>query len=218
MSAWQQWIRHPEKVWVRRCLFHIHLSVGAMVGLYVVLMSITGCLIVYRSELEKTSFLASSVRWIVDLHENLLFGRNGRFVNGIGAICLILLSLSGAVIWWPGINDWRRALTVNWRALFARFTWDLHSALGFWSFPFILMWGISGLYFAFPGAFSVLFNFIDPADHFTDQSLEWLSLLHFGRFGWFAEAVWTLVGLVPALLSITGVFLCCRRVIFKAPR
>ena len=134
MTVWHQWIRHPERVWARRALFQIHLWVGAGVGLYIVLMSITGSLIVYRNELERKSSLISSVEWIVDLHENLLFGENGRFVNGIGAICVILLCLTGAVIWWPGIDNWRRALTVNWRSLFARFSWDLHSALGFWAF------------------------------------------------------------------------------------
>ena len=59
---------------------------------------------------------------------------------------------------------------------------------------------ISGFYFAFPQAFNALFGFVDPSDRFTDQTLNWLSLLHFGRFGWFAEAVWTLLGLVPLSL------------------
>ena len=127
--------------------FQIHLWVGAGAGLYIVLMSTTGSLIVYRNELERKSFLISPVEWIVNLHENLLFGESGRFVNGVGAICVILLCLTGAVIWWPGIDNWRRALTVNWRALFARFSWDLHSALGFWAFVPVLMWGNLGLIF-----------------------------------------------------------------------
>ena len=79
MSAWQQWVEHPEKVWVRRCLFYIHLWVGVGAGLYIVLMSITGGLIVYRNGLEKVPSLVPSVEWLVDLHENLLFGTNGRF-------------------------------------------------------------------------------------------------------------------------------------------
>jgi uncharacterized iron-regulated membrane protein len=217
MSAWQQWRQHPENVWVRRCLFYIHLWVGAGVGLYIVLMSVTGSLIVYRNELERSPSLVPSFERIVDLHENLLFGRNGRFVNGIGAICLILLCLTGAVIWWPGISNWRRALTVKWRSHYGRFSWDLHSALGFWFFLFVLMWGISGFYFAFPQAFSALSGFVDPSDKYADRILGWLSMAHFGRFGWFAEALWTLLGLMPAILSVTGVFLCCRRMIYKAP-
>lgn len=43
----------------------------------------------------------------------------------------------------PGIVPWRRALTVNQSSLFARFSWDLHSALGVWNFLFVLMWGVS---------------------------------------------------------------------------
>ena len=210
-------MQHPENLWVRRAFFQIHLWVGVAVGFYIILMSITGSLIVYRNDLEKTPSLVSSVEWIVDLHENLLFGTNGRFVNGIGAIGLILLCLTGAIIWWPGIGHWRRAVTVNWKFPFARLSWDLHSALGFWGFLFVLMWGISGLYFAFPQPFNAVFGLIDPGGHFTDSTLAGLSSLHFGRFGWFAEAVWTLLGLMPAVLAVTGVFLCCRRMIFKAP-
>ena len=217
MSAWQQWVQHPEKVWLRRCLFHIHLWMGAAAGLYVVLMSVTGSLIVYRNELEKMPSLIPTVEWVVDLHENLLFGSRGRFVNGVGAVCLILLCGTGAVIWWPGIDNWRRAMSVNWRLFFARFTWDLHSAQGFWFFPFVLMWGLSGFYFCFPQTVNVLFGYFDPGDKYADRILGCLSQMHFGRFGLVAEALWTLLGLVPALLSLTGIFLCCRRMIYKVP-
>lgn len=80
------------------------------------------------------------------------------------------------------------------------------------------MWGISGFYFAFPQPVNAVFGFLDPGDHFTDQTLLWLSLVHFGRFGWFAEALWTLLGLVLTVLSVTGVFLCCHRMIYKSAR
>ncbi len=213
MTAWQQWLQHPERLWVRRVSFQVHLCVGAGVTLYILLMSVSGSSIVYRNELSRRS---SIVEWLVNLHENLLSGSTGRLVNGIGAICVTLLCLTGAFIWWPGTKNWRRSLTVNWRAHFARISWDLHSALGFWCFFFVLVWGISGIYFSFPRPFDALF-LLDPADHFTDQGLSWLSQMHFGRFGWFAETLWTLLGLVPAVLAFTGVFICCRRVIFKKP-
>ena len=212
MTAWEQWLQHPEKSWVRNAFFRIHLWVGVAVSVYILLMSISGSMIVYRNELSRRS----SIEWIVNRHENLLSGSTGRLVNGIGAIFVTSLCLTGAFIWWPGIRKWRRSLTVNWRAHFARISWDLHSALGFWCFFFILVWGISGIYFSFPQFFNPLF-LLDPADHFTDQVLFWLSQLHFGRFGWFAEAVWTFLGLVPAVLASTGVFICCRRVIYKKP-
>ncbi len=153
---------------------------------------------------------------LVKLHTNLLLGSTGRFVNGIGGISLTLLCLTGAIIWWPGVKNWRRSLTVSWGAQFPRINWDLHSALGFWCFFFVLLWGISGIYFSFPRWFDALL-LLDPADRFTDQGLFWLSELHFGRFDWFTKAVWAILGLVPAVLAFTGTFICCRRVIYKKP-
>ena len=91
----------------------------------------------------------------------------------------------------------------------------LHSALGFWSFPFVLMWGISGIYFSFPDFFGSLLAFFDPRDRFYDPALSWLSQSHFGRFGWYTEALWSALGLVLALLSISGVSVCCHRMIYK---
>jgi len=48
------------------------------------------------------------------------------------------------------------SLTVSWGAQFPRINWDLHSALGFWCFFFVLLWGISGIYFSFPRWFDAL--------------------------------------------------------------
>jgi uncharacterized iron-regulated membrane protein len=216
ISAWQGWLHHPEGMWIRKAFFHVHLWVGTAVGLYVILMSVTGSLIVYRNELEKMPSMVSSLKWIIDLHENLLFGQAGRSVNGIGGFCVIVLCLTGAVIWWPGITSWRRALAVNWSSHLGRLSWDLHSALGFWCFLFVLMWAISGVYFSFPQIFNALFGVFDPGDKFTDDMLLRFSNLHFGRFNWFSEALWVLLGLVPAVLAVTGVFLCCRRMIYGA--
>jgi hypothetical protein len=173
MTAWRQWLQHPERSWLRNAFFQIHLWVGAGVGVYILVMSISGSMIVYRDELSRRF----SVEWLVNFHENLLSGSTGRLVNGIGALCVLLLCLTGAVIWWPGTKNWRRSLTVNWRAHFARISWDLHSALGFWCFFFILVWGVSGVYFSFPQPFNALL-LLDPRDRFTDQGLFWLSQVH----------------------------------------
>ena len=88
----------------------------------------------------------TAVKWLVDLHDDLLGGRKGRLVNGVGASCLTLLCLTGLLIWWPGVSRWKRSLIVRLNTGWKRFNWDLHSALGFWMFLFVLMWGVSGLY------------------------------------------------------------------------
>ena len=151
MTVWQRWLQYPEKSRVRNAAFQIHYWMGMGAALYVLLMSISGSMIVYRNELSKRF----SIEWLVNLHENLLFGSAGRLVNGIGATGLTLLCLTGAIIWWPGIKHWRRSLTVNWRAHFARISWDVHSALGFWFFS--LFWcGDS------PGSIFLSQNFLVP--------------------------------------------------------
>ncbi len=211
-SWWEQWLEQPQRLRLHNLLFQLHFWIGSIAGVYMLLMSITGSIVVYRNQLSGWR----AIGWLVRLHTNLLAGSVGRFVNGIGGGSLILLSLTGAIIWWPGVKYWRRSLQVNWRAKFPRINWDLHSALGFWCFPFVFLWGISGLYFAFPQLFSILLV-LDPSNRFVDQGLFWLSELHFGRFNWFTEVLWSLLGLVPGSLAFTGTFICCRRVIFKKP-
>jgi uncharacterized iron-regulated membrane protein len=210
-TAWQRWLQHPERSRVRKVLFQIHLWVGAGAGMYVVLMSVTGSIIVFRDGLSKWF----SVEWLVKFHENLASGDTGRVVNGIGAICVTMVCLTGAIIWWPGLKNWRRSLTVSWGSRFARFNWDIHSALGFWCFLFVLMWGVSGIYFSFPDSFNAVSAFLDPRDNYGDKILSGLALLHFGRFAWYTEVLWAVLGLVPAFLAFTGVFLCCHRMIYR---
>jgi uncharacterized iron-regulated membrane protein len=147
ISAWHLWLEHPEKLRLHRPLFQIHLWVGMVAGIYLFVMSLTGSVLVLRNELERSGDPQSSivrvVEWLVDLHGNLLLGGFGRVVNGIGAACMIVLCVTGAVLWWPGITHWRRSLTVNWKSSFARRNWEIHNALGFWFFLFVCLWGIS---------------------------------------------------------------------------
>lgn len=221
-SSWQRWLHHPESSPAHRSLFQVHLWLGMLGSLYVFAMSVSGSAIVFRNQLETSGNprISASVEWLVDFHANLLSADTGRVVNGIGAIAVTLLCLTGLVIWWPGIEHWRRSLTMNWKSSFARTNWDLHNVLGFWTLLFVTMWGISGIYFAFPGAFNALVDATggpDSADKLRvgDQVLAWLSNLHFGRFDGFSEAIWVLVGLVPAVLSFTGMFMCCHRLLVR---
>ena len=291
-------LRNPQSLWVRKALFQVHLWTGIGVGLYIVLICVSGSVLVYRSELlrafsKKPTIVAASgqrmtpedlmkaaqhgypgyevtevwqpkdpnqaveislkrgrgttirlfhpytgddlgdklrvgyrfTMWLLDFHDNLLFGHSGRLVNGVGALLVVLLSLTGAVIWWPGIKKWRRSLTIGWRANWKRLNWDLHSAVGFWTFVFVFMWGISGIYFAFPDPFQAVVDFFDPFDSLQrqprvgDTMLAWLARLHFGRFaGWSVKALWAFLGLVPPFLLVTGGLMWWNRVIRHGPR
>ena len=100
-SAWQQWRRHPESLWVRRIVFQIHLWAGMLAGLYVSVMSVSGSIIVFRNQLEGArnpeSGVVRVVEWLVDLHSNLQFGMAGLAMNGVGAACLTVLCLTGSL-------------------------------------------------------------------------------------------------------------------------
>ena len=165
--------------------------------------------------------------WLLDLHDNLLGGETGRRINGLGALLLIGLSVTGAVIWWPGISRWRRSLTVDRR----RLNWSLHSTFGFWCWPFLLMWGVTGAYLSFPALFSAVVDYLEPfdptnpVDRFGDRVMYWLAFLHFGRLGGrgipgceavcneVAKATWALIGIVPTALFVTGTVMWWNRVL-----
>ena len=53
MGTWKQWLRQPQRIWLRRAAFQIHLWVGLFIGLYVVVLSLSGSLLVYRNELDR---------------------------------------------------------------------------------------------------------------------------------------------------------------------
>ena len=50
-NAWQRWLQQPQNIWVRKALFQVHLWCGVGVGLYVLMISATGSVLVYRNEL-----------------------------------------------------------------------------------------------------------------------------------------------------------------------
>ena len=313
MSIWDRWLRQPQRVWLRRAAFQLHLWIGLAIGLYVVMLSITGSVLVYRNELDRllstpravfdeqmrpmtadelravaeraypgweitNVFEGTTTRragrggrggnrppdptasvivergderkdrlfnpytgedlgdtptrgqlfilWLVRLHDELLLDRpEGPWWNGLGSLIFTLLVLTGAVVWWPGITRWKRSLGVKWSAGWRRVTWDLHSALGFWLFFFMLMWGISGWYLGMP---EPLTNWVervsDPngvyGERPGDIALAWLSRLHFGRWrdptwGPWLKAVWAIVGLMPAVMLATGAIMWWNRVVRK---
>src|SRR5690348_1863325 len=53
MSSVERWLRHPQGVWLRKALFQVHLWTGLILALYVLVMSLTGTILIYRRELVK---------------------------------------------------------------------------------------------------------------------------------------------------------------------
>jgi uncharacterized iron-regulated membrane protein len=86
--------------------------------------------------------------WLQDLHYALWGGEAGLKINGIGALALLLLALSGPLLWWPG---WRRRTeALRLRSQPAAAKWrDLHALGGAVIFLVLLMIAATGAYYAY---------------------------------------------------------------------
>ena len=160
------------------------------------------------------------VRWLVELHDNLLGGHTGRTINGVGALLLLGLCLSGIVIWWPGTANWWRGLVVRRHVGWKRFNWDLHSMMGFWTMLLLLMWAVSAAYLVWPDPFGAVVDYFEPfpegsfEPRMGDDALAWLARIHFGRFaGVGTKSLYVVLGLAPAALFVTGVVMWWNRVV-----
>jgi uncharacterized iron-regulated membrane protein len=200
MTSWQRWLRQPQNTRLRKALFQIHLWSGVGIGLYVLFISVTGSVLVYRNELYAAATPVRgahhsgtvplgirAVSTLMQLHDDLLSGQTGRRVNGAGALVIIVLACTGLAVWWPGIKTWTRGLVVHRGLGWRRFTWELHSMLGVWTLAFTLVFAASGVYLGFPQVFQDIADRIQPpvaenaGDRFVDIVIYWLAYLHFGR-------------------------------------
>ncbi len=180
-----RWMRQPQSTWLRKATFQLHLWSGMLLGVYVVVVCVSGSALVFRNDLytlfenwERAGTVSQNsalikafyvaFRWLGDIHGRLLLGVNGMLINAIGGFLTAAICVTGLVIWWPGIFRWRRGLFV--KGLFTgevgwkRFNFDLHSAVGFWTFGLLFIWGVTGGYFVFPQPFRAVINYFTPID------------------------------------------------------
>jgi len=291
VNSWQRWIKAPHTTRFRRILFQVHLWMGIGLGLYILVISVSGSAVVLRPQINRGFIhneveaagregltgsrleaaildqymdyqvlniipptregravyvslerngeesgryfdqydgadLGSSypwqvhtVEWLTLLHDDLLMDRAlGRKLNGFGGMFFLLMVFSGILIWWQGKRRWKEGLVISGSSR-RGLLWQLHSFLGFWALLFMLVWGVTAIYFAFPQPFDALIDAMDPdLDDFErpDGWLLFLIDLHFGRFrgAWPGlPYLWTILGLLPAVMFISGFILWYQRVL-----
>ena len=90
------------------------------------------------------------------LHGNFFMGRDGRsWVVGPLGIAMVILGLTGIVLWWPKKGQWKYAFLVRRTATGLRFHRELHAAAGIWIFVVFLAVSFSGVVIVWPQAFGV---------------------------------------------------------------
>jgi uncharacterized iron-regulated membrane protein len=253
----RQWLRRPKSTWTRKVVFQLHLWSGILLGFYAVVVCASGSAIVFRNDIYDwlesggkavpyKGSLYHWLSWLGKLHGSLLTEVAGMTVNAIGGFLIAALCLTGMIVWWPGVGSWRRALTIHANVGWKRFVFDLHGALGFWTFAVLLMWGLTGGYFVFPQPFRAAITLFTPIDAppalrpAADGSqstagrrpfprrrpltlgariLRGFSLAHYGNFGgWGVKTLWMILGLVPAVLFSTALLMWYSRVLAPAMR
>ena len=249
-------IDRPQSVWWRKLMFQIHLWVGILLALYVIAISVSGCVLIFGREitddapsiaLQQASSrvaleeVAASARklhpdyelngfqnlsesrkalrvalekemgdpkhkvtlrrviyfdphdghvitdrdddfkknhpvyaWLQDLHINLLAGRTGLKVNAACGGGLLLLCITGIIIWWLGFRVWKQALWIRWKSNWKRINFDSHRAIGFWALAMICIWATTGLYFGYPQPVRKALKMVLPFDKGHKQpKTEW---------------------------------------------
>ena len=280
LSGWQRWVRAPQLLRWRQFVVQLHLWIGLLLGVYIVVLSVSGSVSVLRPDVhrwfvprsvvvegtrltgdelqqavrrayplyEVTSVferrrpdspvmvtllrgdetverlfdpyalrdlgltyppITEAMEWVVDLHDNLLTGTTGRTVSGVGALLFLMLAITGAVVWWPGVNRIGHSLLPGKPAKSARFARRLHNALGIWLFALILLWAVTAVYLCFPDPFEWTIDYFDKDLADDRRPGDWLVRLlvnlHFGRsWGMTVKLAWVVLGLVPAVLFVTG--------------
>ncbi len=93
------------------------------------------------------------LQWFYDLHADLLGHLTGRKVNAWFAFALMLTSLTGLVLWWRGVKQWKLGLEYRTKASWKRQVWDMHNLGGFLFYLPLFLLAFTGAYYAYQEAY-----------------------------------------------------------------
>ena len=105
----------------------------------------------YTGELSgKRLYSSSFIRVVTDLHRTLLVPVVGKYIVGLAALSLLILTVSGLRLWLP--KKWKQlksALTVKFDAKAKRQNYDWHNVLGIYSSPVVFTLSLTGFCITF---------------------------------------------------------------------
>jgi uncharacterized iron-regulated membrane protein len=93
------------------------------------------------------------LQWAYNLHDNLLMEKPGLIINGAGALLLVVMCLTGTVVWWPGATRVRHGFRYHPRAGWKGQVYDFHKILGIVSMLILAVIAISGASYSFPDSY-----------------------------------------------------------------
>jgi uncharacterized iron-regulated membrane protein len=94
------------------------------------------------------------VAYVHSFHLRLLMGEVGSSIMSWAGVLLLLLSLSGIVLWWP-----RKLFGVNWRGPMKQLNFELHQALGIYVSVFLMIFALT----------AIIIHWENPATHLANR-------------------------------------------------
>ncbi len=97
-----------------------------------------------------------------EFHVYLLLGESGFVINCIAGIGLLVLALTGAVLWWPGLRLWLRGFRLHLRGNWKRINYDSHNLIGILTLAIVSFWGFTAIDFLWPAQTAKAVAFVSP--------------------------------------------------------
>lgn len=214
-----------------RQFFHqIHLWLSIPLGILISVICLTGAILVFEKEITEIMYPEIQVtqvegqqvrkqrpeffrqvralhRWLLDAPAKKGESSVGKTVVGITTVVMIVILISGIVIWVPRNNRTLKnrlqiSCTKGWR----RFWYDSHVALGFYSTLFLLIMALTGLTWSFSGYRTFMYDLFSNLP--IDNLRRFFYSLHTGTWGGLTTRIlYFLTALIGGILPLSGYYL-----------
>lgn len=215
---------------MRKFFHQIHLWLSIPLGILISVICLTGAILVFEKEITEIMYPETQVtqvegqqvrkqrpeffrqvralhRWLLDAPAKKGESSVGKTVVGITTVVMIVILISGIVIWVPRNNRTLKnrlqiSCTKGWR----RFWYDSHVALGFHSTLFLLIMALTGLTWSFSGYRTFMYDLF--SDLPIDNMKRFFYSLHTGTWGGLTTRIlYFLTALVGGILPLSGYYL-----------
>ena len=214
-----------------RQFFHqIHLWLSIPLGILISVICLTGAILVFEKEITEIMYPETQVtqvegqqvrkqrpeffrqvralhRWLLDAPAKKGESSVGKTVVGITTVVMIVILISGIVIWVPRNNrTLKNRLQISCTGCGRRFWYDSHVALGFYSTLFLLIMALTGLTWSFSGYRTFMYDLFSNLP--IDNLRRFFYSLHTGTWGGLTTRIlYFLTALIGGILPLSGYYL-----------
>lgn len=195
----------------------IHLWLALPAGIIIIILCLTGAILVFKDELLTLmgyeSIRESPLMVIMKLHRWLMDDSRtvGKVIVGISTIFFVFILVSGLMAYRP--RKWRKShFVVSRGKSMNRLLFSLHTVLGLYVIPILLLCALTGLVWSFQW-YRDLISFLFSVEIERGAPV-WkiIRALHFGSYaGMFSKVITCIASLIGASLPVTGYWLYVKK-------